>query len=145
MPTTTTASPELDAVAARTRTVASAILTGQPLVGMTRSELNRAMRSLPDKVNAAQYGAIRNDQLIYYRDDRTIYVYTENDIVTAIQNTEGGAPKALSGPQTAARPCPSAREIRDIEIEMSKFANRGNDRLLTELQKQLREARECGR
>ncbi|WIT12245.1 hypothetical protein PFX98_01180 [Paucibacter sediminis] len=108
------------------------------MVSMTRAELEGAL-GLPDRVNAAQYGAQQQDQLIYYRNGRTLYVYTKNGIVTAIQDTEGGGPAY----QPAAKRCASSREIRDIEIRMSEIANRGNDRLQAELQKQLHTGKTC--
>jgi Domain of unknown function (DUF4124) len=139
------ATPEQNAAAARARAMNAAILGGYPIVGMTRIELERAMGGLPDKANLAQYGADRKDQLIFYRGDRTIYVYTENGLVTSIQNTAGSPLQVSQRPTAPAKPCPSPTTIRDIEIRMSEFSNRGNDRLLAELARQLKEARECGR
>lgn len=106
------------------------------MVSMTRAELDDAMGN-PDKVNSGQYGASAQDQLVYYRRGRTLYVYTRDGVVTSIQNTEG-AP--------AARPrgtCGSPEDIRRIELRMSAYMNRDNQALQTELQKQLREAKTC--
>lgn len=118
--------------------VREAIATGRPMVSMTRAELEGAL-GLPDRVNAAQYGAQQQDQLIYHRNGRTLYIYTKNGIVTAIQDTEGGG----QAYQPAAKRCASSRELRDIEIRMSEIANRGNDRLQAELQKQLHTGKTC--
>ena len=108
------------------------------MVGMTRRELDQAMGT-SDKINAAQYGASYQDQLIYNRDGRTLYVYTKDGVVSSIQNTD-------SAPVVAAplqKPCPSPSEIRDIEIEISKIMNRDNHELQTLLHKRLLDARTC--
>lgn len=112
-----------------------AIETRQPMVGMTRQELDLAMGA-PKNVNASQYGSSLKDQIIYERDGRTLYVYTENGIVTAIQNRQaiGGAEK---------KTCPTAAEIRDLEIEASKFANRGDEKKQSDIARKLDKARAC--
>ena len=125
--------------------IRAAIAQGRPAVGMTYAELERAI-GRPDKVNAAQYGRDFKDQLIYYTQDRTIYVYTDNGIVTSIQNTDGGRRIQSTAPETRARPqkqCPSAGEIRNIEFELSKIEYRDKPRVLEELQRQLGAARAC--
>ena len=123
--------------------IRAAIAARRPVVGMTQAELQRAMGN-PDKVNAAQYGSELKDQLIYYTDSRTIYVYVTNGIVTAIQNTEGGRPQATASTYpTPSRACPSPRDIRNIEFELSKLENRDRPQVLAELHRQLGEARRC--
>lgn len=112
-----------------------AIESRQPMVGMTRQELDLAMGP-PSKVNASQYGARLKDQLIYERGERTLYVYTENGMVTAIQNW--GTIGARDKP-----PCPTAAQIRDLEIEASKFTNRGDERKQADIAKKLEKARAC--
>lgn len=136
----------LGAAAERPDHVRAAIAAKRPAVGMTLAELERAI-GRPDKVNVAQYGAEFKDQLIYYTDTRTLYVYTTNGVVTAIQNTDGGRPMAHAAPvySAPARQCPSAREIRDIEFEISKIENRGRPQVLAELHRQLGSARACGK
>jgi hypothetical protein len=121
----------------RRRQISLAITSGQPMVSMTRQELDRAMGD-PDKINAAQYGSSLQDQMIYYRDGRTIYVYTKDGVVTSIQIMEGSP---VAARQTKA--CPSSREIWEIEIEINKLANRDNQRLQTMLHQQLIEAKAC--
>ena len=121
----------------RQRLIDLAISNGQPMVSMTRQELDRAMGG-PNKVNAAQYGASLQDQIIYYRNGRTIYVYTKDGIVTSIQNTAGVALVSSS-----ARVCASESEIKDIEFEINKLMNRDNQQLQTMLHKKLIEAKAC--
>lgn len=123
--------------------IRAAVAARRPVVGMTVDELERAM-GRPDKVNAAQYGAEIKDQLIYYTDNRTIYVYVTNGLVTAIQNTDGGRPRhAVSTYATPGRACPSPRDIRNIEFELSKLENRDRPQVLAELHRQLADARAC--
>jgi hypothetical protein len=43
----------------------------------------------------------------------------------------------------ARKPCPSEHDIRKIEVDISSIRNRDNDRLQTELRKQLRDAKAC--
>ena len=106
------------------------------MVGMTAEELNLALGK-PDKTNAAQYGVDSRNQLIYYRNGRTLYVYADNGVVSAIQDTEGPAT-----PSRQTR-CPSAKEIREIELEKSKIANRDDARLQSELTTRLLDAKAC--
>ncbi len=124
--------------------IRAGIAAQRPVVGMTLKELQRAMGT-PDKVNAGQYGTNTSNQLIYYRGDRTLYVYTENGIVRSIQNMEGGKIEISQPTATRTKACPSAREIRDIEIEINKIQNRDNHQLQAELRKQYGEAKQCGR
>ena len=123
--------------------VRQAMAARRAVIGMTRGELERSIGP-PSKINAAQYGAESKDQLIYYTDDRTIYIYTTDGVVTAIENTAGGAPKVYSTPPAPLKSCPSKKDIWEIEIEINKLQNRGNERLQVELYKQLREAKACG-
>lgn len=126
----------LAAEADRKMRIRAAIESRQPLVGMSRAELDLAMGN-PDKINADQYGARSKNQLIYYRGDRTLLVYTTDGMVTAIQNRDG-VPSS-----TRKTPCPTETEIRNIEVEMSKIANRGNERLQASLASKLEKARAC--
>lgn len=124
--------------------VTSAIATGRPTIGMTLRELERAM-GRPDKINTGQYGARSHDQLIYYTDDRTIYVYVTNGVVTSIQNTDGGRRPHMPMAAHQQRPCPGYHEIREIEVEISKLENRERPQVLAELQRRLSEAKACRR
>lgn len=115
--------------------VRDAIASGMPMVSMTRAELDQAMGN-PDKINTSQYGSSLQDQLIYYRHGRTLYVYTRDGVVTSIQDTQG----TISSQRR--KPCPSD-SVWNIEIEINKTMNRDNRELQTELHKQLLEAKAC--
>lgn len=117
--------------------IREAINLGRPMVGMTQDELSQALGS-PDRINTGQYGGSQQDQLIYERNGRTVFVYTRDGLVTAIQDQDGG-----KGAAAAPKPCPSAREIRDIEMDISKIANRDNPQLQAELHKRLHDAKAC--
>lgn len=135
----------IGAAADRPEHIRAAIAGRRPEVGMTIAELERAIGA-PDKVNAAQYGREFKDQLIYYTETRTIYVYTTNGIVTAVQNTEGGRPTQRVSREQYSPPrkdCPSEGAISDLEFEIRKTSNRGQPRVLAELYRQLGEARAC--
>ena len=69
---------------------------GEPAVGMNEEQLQKVMGN-PTKVNPANYQGVRKDQIIYDKNGDRIYVYTEEGIVTAIQKTQGGAPKDYTG------------------------------------------------
>jgi hypothetical protein len=128
--------------------IRAGIAQSRPVVGMTYAELEREI-GRPSKVNAAQYGKDFKDQLIYYTETRTIYVYTHNGIVTSIQNTDGGQrtqPTISTTAPSPSRPiktCPSPSQIRDIEFELSKIEYRDKPQVLAELQRQLGAARSC--
>lgn len=113
----------------RKQAIRDAISRGQPLVGMTREELGLALGN-PDELGRYLGG---REQLIFNRGGRRLYVYVENGSVSAVQDTAG----------MPARSCPSAADIRDLEMERGKIANRGNDRLQRELAIQLGMARAC--
>jgi hypothetical protein len=100
----------------------SAIARGEPKVGMTVKDLEQALGK-PSRVNLAQYGPNTDDQLIYYRGNRTLYVYVRNGVVASIQNTEGGEIKVDS---PSPKPCLTPQQIRELEFEASRIVNRGN-------------------
>ena len=118
-----------DAASAPRRPNWSAIARGVPEVGMTARELESAMGA-PSERNAGRNGAGSDDQLVYRRDNRTIYVYVRNGVVTAVQEQSGGQ-AAAAAPEKAACPTPAA--IRALEYEDSKIANRDNFALRSEL------------
>lgn len=95
--------------------ITSAIERGEPLIGMTSAELERALGQ-PDRVNAGNYGGVQKDQLIYERNGRTWYVYTRNGVVESIQNTA-----SISGGNRQQRSCPTAHEIRNAETSASSI------------------------
>jgi hypothetical protein len=114
-------------------------------IGMTRAELDRVMGTAPDSVNASLFPTGRHDQLVYRQPGGTLYVYTENGVVTAVQSTQtppAPAPK-IERPVRPVKFCPSEADIRHIEIEQSMIANRGNDRLQAELAREHDAATRC--
>ncbi|MFO1253276.1 MAG: DUF4124 domain-containing protein [Inhella sp.] len=115
--------------------VRKAIEAGQPLVSMSLAELDLALGRAED-VQSGQQGGAHYEHRFYSRNGRQYAVTTQNGIVTAVQE------RALP-PTERAQPCASAREIRDLEIEISKIANRDNARLQVDLQRRLAEARAC--
>ena len=130
----------------RPQRIKQAIAERRVVLGLSRQELNRVMRGPPDTVNSSIHSSGRHDQLIYRQDGRTLYVYTENDVVTSVQDTEGArvrVPVQTYSPPV--RQCPSDAEIRNIEMDRSKIQNRDNDRLQAELARQLGEAQACRR
>lgn len=123
----------------RQRKIREAISAGRPMVSMTRTELDLAMGS-PQRSSSGQVGADLTEQLLYQRGGRNIHVSLSNGIVVAFDDVEP-APGSRAAP--AAKPCASAREIRDIEIEINKLANRDNQPLQLELNKRLLDAKAC--
>lgn len=82
---------------------------GQPAIGMTDEQLQQAL-GLPNRVNVSNYGRGPEEQRIYYRGDRTYYVYTQGGQVTAIQNRDTGRVRP---------PCPSSIDLRNAETSAS--------------------------
>lgn len=124
----------------RQRKIREAISAGRPMVSMTRAELDVAMGA-PQRSSSGQSGTDQNDQLLYLRNGRSIYVSLKNGVVVAFDDVD--PPMGASRTAPAAKPCPSAREIRDIEIDISKLANRDNKPLQLELNKRLLDAKAC--
>lgn len=117
--------------------VNEAIATGRPLVGMTRAELDQAMGA-PTKVNASNYSGVLKDQLIYRQPSQTWYVYTEQGLVTSIQNV----PEANNNAVASKGPCLSPHMIKDMETSASSISLSSAERV--ERLKQISEARKCG-
>ncbi len=134
------------ASAARTKTeiadiewrskVDAAIARGEPLLGMTRTELDKAM-GMPTQVNADNYAGKLKDQIIYDRLRQSWYVYTEDGIVTAIQHRPG----ATQAKTTNVR-CPTSHEIRSMETSASSITLSEAERV--QRRKEIAEARKCG-
>jgi hypothetical protein len=116
---------------------AGAIARGEPLVGMTRAELDQAMGT-PTLVNANNYAGVQQDQVIYERPGVTWLVYTKAGKVTDIQKRP--SINASSGPSVL---CPTPFEIRNMQVSAS--SNTLGDRERAERQKQITEAMRCGR
>ncbi|QXL84644.1 DUF4124 domain-containing protein [Comamonas sp. NLF-1-9] len=119
--------------------VALAINMRKPLVGMTRSQVDRALGP-PKKVNASNIQGVLYDQVIYETPHETWYVYTRDEVVTSIQH-QPGIPVGRRA-QVGER-CPSAKEIRDAEVSASSIALSTEERV--ERQKAIAQMRACGR
>lgn len=85
--------------------VERAITNGYPIVGMSVTDLDRALGA-PQGISTSDYGRGLEEQRFYYRGVRTWYVYTKNGVVTAIQNTAGGDPRLA-----ARQNCPTRQEM----------------------------------
>jgi hypothetical protein len=133
----TTPATDVAAVNARSK-ITAAILAGEPMVGMTAAELERAMGA-PTKVNADSYNGIKKDQIIYERVGATWLVYTENGLVTAVQNRPASA--AASPVRNVV--CPTAHEIRAMETNASSITLSEAVRL--EKLRHIGEAKKCGK
>lgn len=117
--------------------VDAAISRGEPLVGMTRVELDKAMGA-PTTVNANNYAGKLKDQIIYDRPQQSWYVYTEDGLVTAIQHR----PSISQAPSNSVR-CPSPMEIRAMETSASSITLSEAERI--QRRKEIAEAKRCGR
>lgn len=93
--------------------MAEAIRRGEPLVGMTREQLTKAMGA-PTKVNASNYQGMQQEQNIYERPDATWYVYTRSGLVESIQHRPGAPIGQVKRP-----PCPTPHELRDASVSAS--------------------------
>lgn len=110
----------------RRNAIAEGIRTGKPVITMTRPELDRAM-GLPNSVNAGNYGGVLKDQLVYYRQGVTWYVYTTNGVVDSIQAGMAMPQPKATGEEKLAR-CPSSLEIRNVEITADNLGISASDR-----------------
>ena len=117
--------------------VNAAIARSEPLVGMTRTELDKAMGA-PTKVNADNYGGLLKDQIIYDRPRQSWYVYTEDGIVTSIQHRPGSSPIATGSTVR----CLTPMEIRSMETSASSITLSEGERI--QRRKEIAEARKCG-
>ncbi|MFN3495365.1 MAG: hypothetical protein ACK40L_12740 [Hydrogenophaga sp.] len=125
---------EIDGIHRRSD-IRAAIERGEPMVGMTRAQLEQALGA-PNLVNANNYGGVLKDQIIYDRPGQSWYVYTENGVVTSIQHRP-------SESRAAAVRCPSPQEIRSMETSASSITLGERERV--ERLRQIGEAKRCGR
>jgi len=93
------------------------IATGEPVIGMTEEELQRALGA-PSKVNAANYSGTRKDQLIYYKNNGTWYVYTKNGVVESIQFSQDVASHIRNRPAH----CPTELELRNLRVSANSIS-----------------------
>jgi hypothetical protein len=94
-----------------------AILQGYPVRGMTVKELQTAMGN-PTRVSTGDSAIGRTEERIYEPPNGTYYVYTENGVVSAIQNSEAAT---STGALQAARHCPSELEIKNDEVSANSI------------------------
>ncbi len=128
--------PRFEAQNARHREAINAgIVAGEPVIGMTRAQLDLAMGP-PTTVNGGNYSGERRDQIIYRRSGGTVYVYTENGFVTAIQDRPETMPT-----RRVTRQCPSSLEIRNVETSLSSISLRTGER--DRLSRQLEVMKAC--
>lgn len=114
-----------------------AIARGEPLVGMTRAELDQAMGA-PTRVNANNYEGVLKDQIIYERPRATWLVYTESGKVSSIQHR----PSINSASNAPPVNCLSNFEIRNMQVSANSSSLSEGERV--ERQKQITEAMRCG-
>lgn len=118
----------------RRASIRAGIHAGEPVISMTETDLYAALGN-PNRINNGNYhGSIQN-QLIYERPNRTWYVYTENGIVTSIQD---------SPTIHAKRKCPSNEEIAKWEFDRSKIENR-SEYTQERFRSRIADARDCQR
>lgn len=122
-------------------TVNQAIFRHVPLVGMSRKDLDDAMGS-PTTVNASNYSGVLKDQIIYRQSTQTWYVYTDQGVVSSIQNVPGTNVAAESNSAKAVR-CLSNHEIRGMETSASSLTLGDAER--AERWKQIGDAKKCGK
>jgi hypothetical protein len=89
-------------------------------------------------VNKAQYGQTTQDQNIYRRDGRTLYVYTRNGIVTSFQDVEG-----VKLPQSREGMCLSKSQLRDLEIDASRAVVQNNPEVLQKMRAAIIRGQTC--
>lgn len=116
----------------------AAIARGEPLVGMTRAELDQAMGT-PTRVNADNYQGVQKNQIIYERPRATWMVYTEAGRVSSIQHR----PAINASSSSPSVRCPTPFEIRNMQVSASSSTL--GDRERAERQRQISEAMRCGR
>ena len=125
----------------RDNAMAEAIRTNTPIVGMTMSELEKAMGPAT-KVNADNYNGTRRDQVIYERPRETWYVYTTNGRVESVQNRPG-APIGSSAAMPQEGRCPSSLEINNAITAASSMTVSDMER--AERWKAIRQMQACGK
>lgn len=68
--------------------IRAAFARGQIVVGMGLSEVVQLMGRTPDRMNTTTTEQGTWDQLIYQANGRTLYLYTSDNVVTALQTVE---------------------------------------------------------
>ena len=112
----------------------SAIARGVPEVGMTRTELDAAV-GRPDKTSTAQNGTNSDEIRTYNKSERTYEVTVRNGVVSSV-SAKAPETTTTTTTTTAAEPrrsCPTPAQIRDMEFEAAKIANRDNYALRSQI------------
>lgn len=127
---------EIEAINRRAE-IRAAIERREPMVGMTREELQQALGS-PHRANLADYNGVPHDQLIYERGGRTLYVYVNGNVVRSIQNTESF--NARQRPSN----CPTPLEFRNLETGANTItiSEEARNRRLSEIRRWRRDCYE---
>lgn len=116
--------------------IRAAIERREAVVGMNFEQLEQAM-GLPNRINTGEYQTSSTQQRIYERGATTWYVYTNGQLVTAVQSSQ--TPGTTKSPVT----CPTAHEIRNAETSASSISLSDVERV--ERQRQIRDMRKCGK
>jgi hypothetical protein len=116
--------------------IQSAIERREAVIGMNGEQLDLAM-GLPNRINTGEYQTGSTQQRIYERRGTTWYVYTDGQLVTAVQTS------ITSGTSSRAVACPTAHDIRSAETSASSITLSEAERV--ERLKQIRDMRNCGR
>ena len=93
--------------------IRAAVERREAVIGMNGEELQQAM-GLPNRINTGEYKTGSTQQRIYDWSGTTWYVYTDGQLVTAVQTAIGSA----SAPAVS---CPSGLEIRNAETSASSI------------------------
>lgn len=120
--------------------VSEAIASGQPLVGMTRAELDLAVGQ-PSRIKTRLDGSVVREQLFYGGDG---FVELEKGTVVAIDSgtTTKTEPVAERRPAPK-KACLDEYAVRRLRIDIDNTYNRDNKQLQKKLRKQLDDAMEC--
>jgi len=87
------------------------IASGEPVIGMSEEELQRALGA-PSKVIAGNFRGTQKDQIVFYKSNGTWYVYTTSGIVESIQFSPDVAPHLRNRPAR----CPTELELRNLHV-----------------------------
>ena len=120
------------AIGRRESAIGAGLHTGYPVVGMNQEQLAQVLGQ-PDHINTSDYGRGIEEQRIYERNQRTVYVYTANGLVRAIQNNESSKSKK--------EPCPTSTDIRNLETTASSITLVADEK--KELMRQIAKMKAC--
>ena len=126
--------------------IRAGIAARRPVPGMTEPELTRALGA-PLRRTSTLAGATVVEVLTFRAEHAFYGVTLTNGVVTSVSETAAPAPppagQGAPGYAAPGRSCPTPRDIRNLEVEISKIENRDKPRVLAELHRQLARARDC--